>query len=184
MGQRVTRASWIFCNWDGHHPQQQIEIRASIQLGPKFRFCSKLRPAGEGLNVAEANLTVCIHPLKCNRISEGILRELSTLLFMFNEFSDGVLLAYGVNVLDKNEKNSFRGSSLFWCETKGRSHTFLSKARCAVSFDEETLHIFGSLMPAHTGGIHWLDRNSKDVSVLDSTKKRKDEDGQIPEHRG
>ncbi|GLU04556.1 hypothetical protein SLE2022_216940 [Rubroshorea leprosula] len=53
------------------------------------------------------------------------------------------------------------------------------------SFDEEILHIFGSLMPAHTGSIHWLDRNSKDVSVLDSsTKKRKDKDGQIPEHRG
>lgn len=33
------------------------------------------------------------------------------------------------------------------------------------SFDEEILHIFGSLSPDHTGSIRWLDKKSEDVSV-------------------
>lgn len=33
------------------------------------------------------------------------------------------------------------------------------------SFDEEILHIFGSLSPAQTGSIRWLDRKSEDVLV-------------------
>ncbi|KAE8716374.1 indole-3-acetic acid-induced protein ARG7-like [Hibiscus syriacus] len=42
------------------------------------------------------------------------------------------------------------------------------------SFDEEILHITGSLMPAHTGSIRWLDRNSEEVSEIDrsATKGR------------
>ena len=35
------------------------------------------------------------------------------------------------------------------------------------SFDEEILHIIGSLMPAHTGNIHWLDRNLEEISEFD-----------------
>lgn len=33
------------------------------------------------------------------------------------------------------------------------------------SLDEETLHITGSLIPAHTGSISWLDKYLADVTT-------------------
>ncbi|KVI12086.1 uncharacterized protein LOC112508047 [Cynara cardunculus var. scolymus] len=38
------------------------------------------------------------------------------------------------------------------------------------SFDEETLHISGSLVPPHTGSVSWLDKPAEEAS---HTKKRK-----------
>lgn len=35
------------------------------------------------------------------------------------------------------------------------------------SFDEEILHVYGSLTPNHTGSIHWLDKNLEVVANTD-----------------
>ncbi|RXH87874.1 hypothetical protein DVH24_034774 [Malus domestica] len=35
------------------------------------------------------------------------------------------------------------------------------------SVDEETLYIYGSLLPAHTGSIIWLDKQTEDTSLTD-----------------
>uniref|UniRef100_A0A2P2L0W9 DNA-directed RNA polymerase subunit n=1 Tax=Rhizophora mucronata TaxID=61149 RepID=A0A2P2L0W9_RHIMU len=51
----------------------------------------------EGLSVSDANLVVYVHPSQTKNVSEAILRELSSLLFKFNETFDGVVLAYDVN---------------------------------------------------------------------------------------
>lgn len=37
----------------------------------------------------------------------------------------------------------------------------------SFSFDEEILHISGSLIPAHTGSVRWLDKKSKNVCLAD-----------------
>lgn len=37
----------------------------------------------------------------------------------------------------------------------------------SFSFDEEILHISGSLIPARTGSIRWLDKKSKNVCLAD-----------------
>ncbi|PON93862.1 Nucleic acid-binding, OB-fold containing protein [Trema orientale] len=58
----------------------------------------------EGLKVSDANMVVYLHPSKSNKFYEAILRELSSLLFKFNENFDGVVLAYEFNILDKNAK--------------------------------------------------------------------------------
>ncbi|XP_040972697.1 uncharacterized protein [Gossypium hirsutum] len=58
----------------------------------------------EGLSVADANLLMYLHPSKSRNVSQSILRELGSLLFKFNETFDGVLLAYDVNILDKQAK--------------------------------------------------------------------------------
>ncbi|XP_060673765.1 uncharacterized protein LOC107420376 isoform X2 [Ziziphus jujuba] len=42
------------------------------------------------------------------------------------------------------------------------------------SFDEEILHISGSLVPPHTGSIWWLDRHSKEVSQPDRGNKSRE----------
>ncbi|WCJ21078.1 DNA-directed RNA polymerase [Euphorbia peplus] len=55
----------------------------------------------QGLNVTKADLVVYVHPCQSKNISQAILRELSTLLFKFNEIFDGVVLAYSVNAPDK-----------------------------------------------------------------------------------
>ncbi|KAF8027707.1 hypothetical protein BT93_E0583 [Corymbia citriodora subsp. variegata] len=58
----------------------------------------------EGLKVSDANLVVFVHPSKTNRASEAVLRELSSHLFQFSEIFDGVLLAYDVDIAEKNAK--------------------------------------------------------------------------------
>ncbi|KAI3806530.1 hypothetical protein L1987_22437 [Smallanthus sonchifolius] len=42
------------------------------------------------------------------------------------------------------------------------------------SFDEEILHMFGSLLPPHTGNVNWLDKYADENLVESNTKKRKD----------
>ncbi|XP_071720303.1 DNA-directed RNA polymerase I subunit rpa43 [Rutidosis leptorrhynchoides] len=42
------------------------------------------------------------------------------------------------------------------------------------SFDEEILHISGSLLPSHTGSISWLDKHSEEAHTESNTKKRKE----------
>lgn len=39
-------------------------------------------------------------------------------------------------------------------------------------FDEEILHISGSLVPTHTGCVRWLERNLEEWSLYDSTIKK------------
>lgn len=46
------------------------------------------------------------------------------------------------------------------------------------SFDEEILHVSGSLLPAHTGSVRWLNKNTEDLPQADSnTKKRRVSEG-------
>ncbi|XP_008466500.2 uncharacterized protein LOC103503892 isoform X2 [Cucumis melo] len=47
------------------------------------------------------------------------------------------------------------------------------------SFDEEILHISGSLVPSHTGSIHWLEKNSVEGSVSMSKKKMRENEGGV-----
>ncbi|KAK3425299.1 uncharacterized protein LOC104449150 [Eucalyptus grandis] len=58
----------------------------------------------EGLKVWDAGLVVRVHPSKGNRMREAILRELSRHLFQFNEIFGGVLLAYDVDIVNKDAK--------------------------------------------------------------------------------
>ncbi|KAK3231770.1 hypothetical protein Dsin_003651 [Dipteronia sinensis] len=198
----------------------------------------------EGLKVSDANLVVYVHPSKGNKISQAILRELSSLLFKFSETFEGVVLAYDVNILDKNAKilsgihpyfgvglkanlllfspkpnmllegkvvkltqesihvivlgfssatiidedirEEFKyiakhGDELYASRSKKRHKIKVgTMIRFLVkSFDEEILHISGSLIPAHTGSIRCLDKNSEDVSLTDrSTRKRREGEGE------
>ncbi|XP_038700161.1 uncharacterized protein LOC119997308 isoform X2 [Tripterygium wilfordii] len=58
----------------------------------------------EGMHVSEANLIVYVHPSKHNKIHQAILRNLSSLLFQFNETFEGIVLAYDFNILDNYSK--------------------------------------------------------------------------------
>ncbi|MBA0738309.1 hypothetical protein Gogos_011688 [Gossypium gossypioides] len=214
----------------------------------------------EGLRVADANLVMYLHPSKSRNVSQSILRELGSLLFklvlllslkfnfsynsklllLFNETFDGVLLAYDVNILDKQAKilsgvhpyfglrlkanlllfspkpdmllegkivklsqesihvivlgfssaiitaENIRGE--FKYRTKDTEELFASKSHkrhvikvgtmirfLVKSFDEEILHIIGSLISAHTGSIRWLDRHLEEDSEFDrSSMKSRD----------
>ncbi|MFQ6637377.1 hypothetical protein Gotur_014171 [Gossypium turneri] len=158
----------------------------------------------------------------------------------FNETFDGVLLAYDVNILDKQAKilsgvhpyfglrlkanlllfspkpdmllegkvvklsqesihvivlgfssaiitaENIRGE--FKYRTKDTEELFASKSHkrhvikvgtmirfLVKSFDEEILHIIGSLISAHTGSIRWLDRHLEEDSEFDrSSMKSRD----------
>ncbi|XP_026429830.1 probable DNA-directed RNA polymerase I subunit RPA43 isoform X1 [Papaver somniferum] len=187
----------------------------------------------EGLRTSHANLVVYIHPSKANKVSQAILRELSSLLFKYNEMFDGVVLAYDVGVRNETARilpgvHPFYGVKLtaelllfspkpgmlvegkvvrigedsinlvvlafssvsivqedirkdFRYKIKhgeeslaSRSHKrHVIKAGSTVrflvkSFDEEILHISGSLIPSHTGGVDWLDKNAEEGSQSES----------------
>ncbi|KAF5956012.1 hypothetical protein HYC85_008868 [Camellia sinensis] len=191
----------------------------------------------EGLKVSDAKLVVYVHPSKANKVSQAILRELSSLLFKFNETFDGVVLAYDVNLPSKIARilpgihpyfgvrleaklllfhpkpNMLLGKGMvvklgqqsihvivlgfssatiteedirdeFKYKVKHGKEVFASTSHkrhkikvgtilrfLVKSFDEEILHISGSLLPAHTGSIQ-------------STKKRKESEGrrEMQEH--
>ncbi|KAK7340412.1 hypothetical protein VNO77_21114 [Canavalia gladiata] len=199
----------------------------------------------EGLKVSKANLVVYVHPSKSKHVSQAVLRELSTLLFTFNEMFDGVVLAYDVNSLDTCAKvlpgvHPYFGVNLkvnlllfspkpnmllegkvvkltqdsihvvvlgfssaiitdkdireeFVYKTKRGQDVYANRSHkrhvikvgtmirfLVKSFDEEILHICGSLIPDHTGSIYWLDKNLEVVSHTDrSAKKRRSEDEPI-----
>ncbi|KAI3936017.1 hypothetical protein MKW92_044101 [Papaver armeniacum] len=194
----------------------------------------------EGLRTSKANLVVYIHPSKANKVSQAILRELSSLLFKFNEIFDGVVLAYDVGVRSETARilpgvHPFFGVKLtaelllfspkpdmlvegkvvrigedsinlvvlafssvsivqedirkdFRYKIKhgeemlaSRSHKrhvikVGSTVRFLVkSFDEEILHISGSLVPSHTGSIDWLDKHAEEGSQSERSIKRERE---------
>lgn len=198
----------------------------------------------EGLKVSDANLVVYLPPSKNTKVPQAVLRELSSLLFKFNETFDGVVLAYDVQIQDKNAKilpglHPYFGVKLkaklllfspkpnmllegkvvkltqtsihvivlgfssaiisdedireeFKYKTKHDEELYVSRSHkrhvikvgtmirfLVKSFDEEILHISGSLVPAHTGSIRWLDKHLEDVSQTDrSTKRRKESEGE------
>ncbi|XP_057501775.1 uncharacterized protein LOC130785649 isoform X1 [Actinidia eriantha] len=204
----------------------------------------------EGLQVSDAKLVVYVHPSKATKVSQAILRELSSLLFKFSEIFDGVVLAYDVStlsevakilpgvhpyfgvrlqakmllfhpktdmllegkvvklgqqsihvivlgfssaiIMEEDIREEFkykvkRGEEVFDSASHkrhkikvGTTLRFLVK-----SFDEEILHISGSLVPAHTGSVRWLNKNREDWLHADrSSKKRKksEEREQMWEH--
>ncbi|XP_072988794.1 DNA-directed RNA polymerase I subunit rpa43 isoform X1 [Typha latifolia] len=58
----------------------------------------------EGLSVAKADLTVYVHPSKANKVDQAVRRQLSSLLFTYNELFDGVILAHEFNFKSKHAK--------------------------------------------------------------------------------
>ncbi|KAM4111164.1 hypothetical protein ACJW30_05G047300 [Castanea mollissima] len=180
----------------------------------------------EGLKVSDANLVVYVHPSKSNKVPQAVLRELSSLLFRFNESFDGVVLAYDVQIQDKIAKilpgfhPYFVGKLVkltersihvivlgfssaiitgediredFNHKIKHGDELFASRSQkrhvikvgtvirfLVKSFDEERLHVSGSLLPANTGSIRWLARHSEDFSVSDrSTRKRSESEQEL-----
>ncbi|KAJ7943386.1 DNA-directed RNA polymerase I subunit rpa43 [Quillaja saponaria] len=206
----------------------------------------------DGLNVSDANLVVYVHPSKSTKVSQAILRELSSLLFTYSETFEGVVLAYEVNFMDKCAKIlpgvhpyfgvrqkatlllfspkpdmllegkvvkltqesvhvivlGFSSAIItdkeireeFVYKTKHCEEVYASRSHkrhlikvgtmirfLVKSFDEEILHVLGSLVPEHTGSIHWLHRNMEDASLTGrSAKKRREGEGEsaLLQHAG
>ncbi|KAK9164421.1 hypothetical protein Syun_005323 [Stephania yunnanensis] len=203
----------------------------------------------EGLKVSNANLVVYLHPSKITRVRESVLRELSALLFKYNERFDGVVLAHEVISQSKSAKilpgvhpyfgvrlqaklllfspkpqtlvegkvvklgkesihvivlgfsaaaiteedirKEFRYSSKHgedvFASSSHKRHVIKvgSMIRLSVKrFDEEALHISGSLLPANTGCIKWLEKHNDDDSQLEriAKKRRHETDKHEPEH--
>ncbi|GER26591.1 DNA-directed RNA polymerase [Striga asiatica] len=192
----------------------------------------------EGLREAQANLVVYLHPSKANCVKEAILRELSSLLFAYNETFEGVVLAYdprtsstlakilpgiqpyfGVRLKTRlllfnpkpemilegevvkitpqsvhavvlgfssaciayedirdDLKHKVRGGEEVYVSRSSKKHKIKvgTTLRFAVkSFDEEILHISGSLAADNTGCARWLDKNVDKWSQADSTAKKR-----------
>ncbi|CAI0435308.1 unnamed protein product [Linum tenue] len=211
----------------------------------------------EGLSVVQANLKVYVDPSQSKNLSSAIFRELSALLFKYNDAFHGVLLAYNVHapenkgrilpgvhpfiavrleakllvfspkpdmllegkvvkvteesihvivlgfssaiITDEAIRNEFKyktkhGQGLY-VNRSNRRHVI--KAGTMIRFvvksmNEETLHIYGSLMPANTGSVKILEKfsehmNTESVTINSTPKKRRSKEKyevttQITEH--
>ncbi|XWS14481.1 hypothetical protein CRYUN_Cryun35bG0013300 [Craigia yunnanensis] len=197
-----------------------------------FSLDHQLKLQMQGLSVADADFGGLFTPIE---VQEGFPCDPP-----FNETFDGVLLAYDVNIPDKEAKmisgvhpyfglrlkanlllfspksdmvlegkvvklsqesihviilgflsaiitaENIRGEFKYKTVKRRRGticqqisqvafHKGWNQIRFLVkSFDEQILHIIGSLMPVHTGNIHWLDRNLEEISEFDrsATKSR------------
>ncbi|XP_010428592.1 PREDICTED: uncharacterized protein LOC104713216 [Camelina sativa] len=192
----------------------------------------------EGLKLSEAELMVYIHPSKSRNVFQAICRELSSLLFQYNESFDGVLLAYDASVKSKQAKilsglhpyfgvrvntrlllfdpkpNSLVEGEIvkisaesihlivlgfsaavvtdvdireeFKYRVRDGEGSFVSRShkrhvlklgtmlRLQVqSFDEEVMHIAGSLIPENTGCVKWLEKHSEEALHTDRDHKRR-----------
>jgi DNA-directed RNA polymerase subunit E'/Rpb7 len=186
----------------------------------------------EGLKLSEAELMIFIHPSQSRNVFQGICRELSSLLFQYNETFDGVLLAYDATVKSKQAKiltglhpyfgvrvntrlllfdpkpKSFVEGKIvkispesihvivlgfsaavitdvdireeFKYRVRDGEGSFVSRShkrhalklgtmlRLQVqSFDEEVMHIAGSLLPENTGCVKWLEKKSEEALPTD-----------------
>ncbi|XP_022769152.1 uncharacterized protein LOC111312798 isoform X5 [Durio zibethinus] len=100
----------------------------------------------EGLSVADADLVVYLHPSKSSKVSQAILRELSSSLFKFNEAFGGVLLAYDVNILDKQAKILSGVHPYFGVRLKANLLLFSPKSDMllegkVVKLSQESIHV-------------------------------------------
>ncbi|KAK4345256.1 hypothetical protein RND71_035432 [Anisodus tanguticus] len=190
----------------------------------------------EALKECTANLVVYLHPSKAKKVEAAVYRELSSLLFKFNEALDGVVLSYepkfssnlakilpgihpyfGVRFEAKlllfNPKPevllegevvkvgqqsihiivlSFSSAVIaeediredFKYKIKHGKEVFVSRSnkkhrikvgtmlRFSVkNFDEEILHICGSLIPANTGNVQWLETKAEESQAYSITEK-------------
>lgn len=192
------------------------------------------------LKVAKANLVVYLHPSQTKDVTESVKREISSLLFKFNETFDGVLLAHGIvdvpsrhgkilsglypyigvrltanlllfapkpdtylegKVVKLSQESihivvlGFSAAIIteedirdeFKYKVKGGEEMFRSTSHkrhiikvgtmirfLVKSFDEEILHISGSLSPPSTGCIRWLNKNFQEASLANSSRKRRE----------
>ncbi|KAF2599857.1 hypothetical protein F2Q68_00009128 [Brassica cretica] len=141
----------------------------------------------EGLKLTNAELMVYIHPSKSGNKLKAICRELSSLLFQYDETFDGVLLAFDVTVKSKGAK-ILAGLNPYFGVKRNGEDCFVSSShkrhvlkvgtmlRLQVeSFDEEVMHIAGSLLPANTGCVKWLEKQSEEALHMDrgDHKRRK-----------
>nr|CAD1827715.1 unnamed protein product [Ananas comosus var. bracteatus] len=76
-------------------PLNFLPVEQNIFLSKKYM---------EGLTTAEADLTVYVHPSKSNKIAEAVRKQLSSLLFTYDELFDGVLLAHKISFRSKHAK--------------------------------------------------------------------------------
>ncbi|XP_056696123.1 uncharacterized protein [Spinacia oleracea] len=191
----------------------------------------------EALKSAKANLSVYLHPSQTKDVIQSVNRELSSLLFKFNEIFDGVLLAHEVMDIPSRHGEILNGlfpyvgvrltarlllfapkpdtylegkvvkvaqesihvvvlgfsaaiithediRDEFKFKIKSGEEIFRSSSHkrhiikvgtmvrfLVKSFDEEILHISGSLIPPSTGSIHWH------ASLTNSSRKRRENEG-------
>ncbi|KAJ3688465.1 hypothetical protein LUZ61_017629 [Rhynchospora tenuis] len=58
----------------------------------------------EGLRVAKADLTVFVHPARSSNLRSAVRRQLSSVLFTYDEAFDGVLLSHEFSIEDDKAK--------------------------------------------------------------------------------
>ncbi|KAJ3681085.1 hypothetical protein LUZ60_015574 [Juncus effusus] len=81
----------------------------------------------EGLRVAKADLTVYIHPSMSADVSTAVRRQLSSLLFTYDELFDGVVLSHECSIQDEKAKILPGLTPYFGVKTKAKLLLFSPK---------------------------------------------------------
>ncbi|ESW11681.1 hypothetical protein PHAVU_008G050600 [Phaseolus vulgaris] len=131
----------------GVHPYLGVKLKANLLL-----FCPKPNTLLEGkvVKLTQESIHVVVLGFSAAIITEKDIRE---------EFVCKTKKGQEVYASRSNKRHVIKVGTMI---------RFLVK-----SFDEEILHICGSLIPDHTGSIYWLDKNLEVVSHADRSEKKK-----------
>ncbi|KAM5562911.1 hypothetical protein ABKV19_017875 [Rosa sericea] len=138
---------------NGVHPYFTVSLRATLLL---FSPKPNMLVEGKVVKVTRGSISVIVLGFSCAFIKDEDIRE---------EF-----------------KYKYKRGKQVYISRYQKRHVIKvgTMIRLSVnSLDVETLHIYGSLRPAHTGSIRFLDKDMEDDGLTDrSNKRRRENEGE------
>lgn len=139
----------------GIHPYLGVKLQAKLLL---FHPKPDMLLEGKVVKLGQQSIHIIVLGFSSAIITEEDIRE---------EFKYKIKHGEEVFVSSSNKRHKIKVGTIV---------RFLVK-----SFDEEILHMSGSLHPAHTGSVRWLDKNMEDWSNADRITKKRKESGERQE---
>ncbi|RDY14018.1 hypothetical protein CR513_00978 [Mucuna pruriens] len=132
--------------------------------------CAKILPAVHPYFGVKLKVNLLLFSPKPNTLLEGKVVKLT------QESIHVVVLGFASAIIAEKDIREE-----FVCKTKQEQDVYASRSHkrhvikvgTVIRFDEEILHIYGSLIPEHTGSIYWLNKNMEVVSHNDRSEKKR-----------
>ncbi|XP_020083606.1 probable DNA-directed RNA polymerase I subunit RPA43 isoform X1 [Ananas comosus] len=100
----------------------------------------------DGLTTAKADLTVYVHPSKSNKLADAVRKQLSSLLFTYDELFDGVLLSHKISFQSNHAKILHGLIPYFGVKVRAKLLIFSPKPNMllegkVVKLSKESIHV-------------------------------------------
>ncbi|KAK7394617.1 hypothetical protein VNO78_15150 [Psophocarpus tetragonolobus] len=138
-------------------------------------ICAKILPGVYPYFGVKLNVNLLLFSPKPNMLLEGKVVKLT------HDSIHLVVLGFSSAIITEKDIRED-----FLCKTKRGQEVYVSRSNkqhvikvgtmirfLVKSFDEEILHVYGSLIPDHTGSIYWLENNLEVATHNDRSEKKR-----------